>query len=117
MSIKGNFENLYNDADEYVKRSIDGYKLLLAESLSLLYGDVACGFVLFMLLFLAVVFMLVALVVVLAPVTGLAVALCVAVVLLVVVALLVLLFKTRLFLNAAVKRICGILFAEYNEEK
>ena len=117
MSIKGNFETLYNDADEYVKRSIDSYRLLLVESLSLLYGDVACGFVLFMLLFLAFIFMLVAMVALLAPFVGLAVALCIAVVLLVAVALLVYLFKVKLFVNGAVRRICRILFAGENEEE
>ena len=117
MSIKGNFDTLYNDADEYVKRSIDSYKLLFVESISLLYGDVACGFVLFMLLFLAFVFMLAAMVVLLAPVTGFAVSLIIAVAVLAVVALLVYLLKIRLFVNGAVKRICRILFAKNNEEK
>ena len=117
MSIKGNFETLYNDADDYVKRSIDSYKLLLAESLSLLYGDVACGFVLFMLLFLAFIFMLVAMVILIMPVVGLAVALFVAIALLVSVALMVYLFKIKLFVNGAVKRICRILFADDNEKE
>lgn len=117
MSIKGNFKTLYNDADEYVKRSIDSYKLLLVESLSLLYGDVACGFVLFMLLFLAFVFMLVAMVILIMPVVGLTVALFVAMALLVSVAVIVYLFKIKLFVNGAVKRICRILFADDNEKE
>ena len=97
MSIKENFETLYNDADEYVKRSIDSYRLFVIDSLSLLYGDVACGFVVFMLLFLAFIFMLVAMVVLLAPFIGLAVALLMAVALLVAVALSVYLFRVNLF--------------------
>ena len=117
MSIKGNFKTLYNDADEYVKRSIDCYKLLLVESLSLLYGDVACGFVLFMLLFLAFVFMLVAMVILIMPFVGLTVALFVAMALLVSVAAIVYLFKIKLFVNGAVKRICRILFADDNEKE
>lgn len=117
MSIKGNFKTLYNDADEYVKRSIDSYKLLLVESLSLLYGDVACGFVLFMLLFLAFVFMLVAMVILIMPFVGLTVALFVAMALLVSVAVIVYLFKIKLFVNGAVKRICRILFANDNEKE
>ena len=117
MSIRENFKTLCDDADEYVKRSIDGYKLSLVESLSLLFGDIACGFVLFMLLFLAFVFLLVVMVALLAPVTGLAVALSLAVALLVLVALLVYLFKIRLFVNGAVKRICRIIFAEENEKE
>ena len=117
MSIKGNFKTLCDDADEYVKRSIDSYKLLLVESLSLLYGDVACGFVLFMLLFFAFMFLIVAMVALLTPMTGLVVALMVAVALLVSVALLVYVFKIRLFVNGAVKRICRIFFADDNDEE
>ena len=116
MSIKGNFETLCDDADECVKRSIDSYKLQLVESLSLLYGDVACGFVLFMLLLLAFIFMLVATVAMLAPLTGLVAALCVAVGRIVVVAVLVALFKRKLFVDEAVKRMCRIIFAKGNEE-
>ena len=117
MSIKGNIKTLYNDADEYVKRSIDNYRLSLVENLSLLYGDVACGFVLFMLLFLAFTFLLVVMVALLTPVTGLALALSLAVALLLIAALLVYLFKVRLFVNGAVKRICRIIFAEENEKE
>lgn len=117
MGIKGNFKTLYNDADECVKRSIDGYKLLLVESLSLLYGDVACGFVLFMLLFLAFIFLLVVMVALLAPFTGLVAALLVAVVLLVMVAIGAYLFKIRLFVDKAVRRMCRILFANEDEKE
>jgi hypothetical protein len=117
MGIRENFKTLYNDADEYVKRSIDGYKLMLVESLSLLYGDVACGFVLFMLLFLAFVFMLVAMVVFLAPLTGLLLALLAAMALLVAAAVLVYLFRVRLFVDAAVRRLCRILFKKENGEE
>lgn len=117
MSIKENFETLYNDADEYVKRSIDSYRLFVIDSLSLLYGDVACGFVVFMLLFLAFIFMLVAMVVFLAPVTGFAVALLLAVLLLALMALLVYVFKMRLFVNRAVRRFCRILFAKEDEKE
>lgn len=117
MSIRGNFKALYDDADEYVKRSIDSYKLLLVESLSLLYGDVACGFVLFMLLFLALIIMLVAIVALMAPVIGLVVTLFIAAGLIVTVAFLVYIFKIRLFVNGAVKRICRIFFVDDNEEE
>ncbi len=116
MSIRENFETLYNDADEYVKRSIDGYKLSVIDAVSLLYGDVACGFVIFMLLFLAFIFMLVVMVALLVPVTGFAVALSFAVLLLVFMALLVYLLKKRLFVNRAVRRFCRIMFAKENEK-
>lgn len=117
MGIRENYRTLYNDADEYVKRSIDSYKFFFVETLSLLYGDVASGFVMFMLLFLAFAFMLVALVVWLAQVTGLAVALMLAVPLLLLMAFLVYLFKKRLFVNKAVRRFCRILFANDDEKK
>ena len=61
--------------------------------------------------------LLVVMVALLAPVTGLAVALSLAVALLVLVALLVYLFKIRLFVNGAVKRICRIIFADENEKE
>lgn len=117
MGIKADFKNLYNDADEYVKRSIDRYKLLFVETLSLLYGDVACGFVIFMLLFLAMVLLLVAMVVLLAPVIGGVWALLLAVSLLLITSLLVYFFKVRLFVNAAVRRLCRMLFAVEDEEE
>ncbi len=117
MSIREILKNLCNDADEYAKRSIDGLRLSLAESLSLLYGDIACAFVLFMLLFLAFVFVLVAMVALLVPFTGLAVALMIAVGVLVAVALAVFLLKRMLFVDVAVRRICRIFFAKENEEE
>lgn len=117
MGIKENFETLYSDADEYVKRGIDGYKLLLVETLALLYGDVACGFVLFMLLFLAFVFMLVAAVVLLAPAVGFVGAILLAIALLVLLALLVYVFRVRLFADRAVRRLCKMLFAKDDEKR
>ena len=53
MSIKENVESLFGDAYEYLKRSIDGYKLLLVENLSLMLGDMLCGIVVFVLLLVA----------------------------------------------------------------
>lgn len=117
MSIRENFKTLCDDADEYVKRSIDSYKLMLVKSLALFYGDMACRFVLFMLLFLAFVLMLVAMVVLLAPFIGLAVALLMAVVLLVAVALSVYLFRMNLFVDGAVKRMCGMFFDDEDEKE
>ena len=117
MSIKGIFKTICDDDDECVKRSIDSYRLLVVESLALLYGDVACGFVLFMLLFLAFIFLLVAMVAIVAPFTGLALALCIAVGAIAVVALLVALFKRKLFVDEAVKRMCRIIFAKEDEEE
>lgn len=117
MGIKENLENLYNDANEYVKRGIYSYKFLLIETISLLYGDVVCGFVLFMLLFLALIFLLVTMVAVLAPAIGFVTALLLAVALLVIIAFFVYRFRIRLFVDRAVKRFCRILFAEDDEEK
>ena len=117
MGIKENFETLYNDADEYVKRSIDGYKLHFVETLSLLYGDAACSFVLFMLLFLAFLFALVAAVVLVAPVTGLVTALLLAVALLFLFAIMVYVFRVRLFVDRAVRRFCRMLFDAKNEKE
>ena len=117
MSIRENIKTLCDDADEYVKRSIDGYKLMLIKSLALLYGDIACRFVLFMLLFLAFVLMLVVMVVLLTPVIGFVAAMLVDVALLVVVALSVYLFRVNLFVDGVVKRMCGMFFDDEDEKK
>lgn len=117
MSIKENYKALHDDAHEYAERSIDNCKLMLIEYLSLLFGDVACGFVLFMLLFLAFIFMLVAMVALLAPLTGLFLALVIAAAVLVSVSLIVYFLKARLFVDVAVKHLCRILFGDERDEE
>lgn len=117
MGVKENLNTLYSDTHEYAERSIDNCKLTLVKYLSLLFGDMACYFVVFMLLFLALIFMLVAMVVLLAPVTGFFIALAMAVVLLAAIALGVFLFRERLFVNIAVKRLCRMLFENECEDE
>ena len=110
MGIGENFGNLSKDAKEYVKRSIEGYRLQLVENLSLLLGDMACGLVVFMLLLVALIFFLVLLVVLLTPFIGLLASLSVALFMLVVVALLVYLMRVPLFVDSMVRRFMAMFY-------
>lgn len=110
MGIVEIFEKLCDDAREYAERSIDNQKLSLIENVSLLLGDIACGVVVFMLLFVAFILLLIIMVAVLVPLTGLLPALLVVVCVTVVVALVVYKMRDRLFVNHFVKRLCGMMF-------
>lgn len=112
MGIGKEVENLSSDAQEYVKRSIDGIKLHLVEKLSLLLGDLLCGFVVFMLLFMAFLLLLGALVVVALPYVGFWPAMSVAAFLLLVTAVVVYRWRVRLFVDKAVARLAGLFFRE-----
>ncbi|MBQ8336744.1 MAG: hypothetical protein IJY44_04355 [Bacteroidaceae bacterium] len=117
MGLRDNFKALHDDARAYASRSIDCYKLTLVKRLSLLFGEVACGFVMFMLLFCAFIFGLVAMVALLAPVTGLPAAILSALALLLVSAAIVYCFKVRLFVDVAVKRLCRILYEKDTDDE
>lgn len=117
MGIKENFENLSKDACEYVKRSIDGYKLLLVENLSLMLGDALCGFVVSVLLFLALSLVLAALVILLEAYTGIVCALLVAAAIVLLLALLLYGLRVRLFVNGVVRHLCRLLFAVGDDGK
>ena len=110
MGIGEEFENLQNDAREYVKRSIDGFKLRAVEDLSLLLGDLVCGFIVFVLLFVASLLVLVLLVMALAPYIGLLSATATAALLLVVVAVVVYMLRVRLFVDHFVRRLARMFF-------
>lgn len=117
MGLRDNFKALHDDARVYASRSIDCYKLTLVKRLSRLFGEVACGFVMFMLLFCAFIFGLVAMVALLAPLTGLPAALLSALALLAASAAAVYCFKVRLFVDAAVKRLCQILYEKDTDDE
>ena len=112
MGIGKEVENLSNDAQEYVKRSIDGIKLHLVENLSLLLGDMLCGFVVFMLLFMALLLLLGALVVVALPYVGFCPAVLLASMLLLVAAVVVYRLRVWLFVDRLVARLAGLFFRE-----
>lgn len=117
MSIKENVESLFGDAYEFLKRSIDGYKLLLVENLSLMLGDMLCGIVVFVLLLVAFFLVMAAMVVLLAPYTGVAMALLIAAFITLLLALLLYAMRVRLFVNSAVKHLCRLLFGVCNDEE
>ena len=112
MGLGADIENLSKDALEYVKRSMDGCKLRLVESLSLLFGDVLCAFVLSMLLFVAYLALLVAAVIWLLPLLGLPLAIVSVAALLLLTAWVVYMLRERLFVDRMVRRFAKIFFEE-----
>ena len=114
MGFRADIENLSKDALEYLKRSIDGCKLRLVESLSLLFGDVICIFVLSMLLFVAYLALMVAVVVLLLPLIGLPLSIVAVALLLLLTAFIVYVLKERLFADKMVQHFMKNFFAEEN---
>ena len=118
MGLGADIENISKVALEYVKRSMDGCKLRLVENLSLLFGDVICMFVLYMLLVVAYLAMLVAIVICLLPLIGLPLAIVAFAALLLLTAWVVYLMRERLFVDKMVRRFAMIFFEEKsNDEK
>lgn len=115
MGIVEIIEKLCDDAREYTERSIDNQKLSLIENVSLLLGDIACGVVVFMLLFVIFILLLIILAAVLVPLAGLLPALLVLAFVTATVALVVYKMRDRLFVNHFVKRLCGIMFKKDGE--
>lgn len=112
MGIGENIENISRDSQEFVKRSIDSIKLHFVENLSLLLGDLICGFIVFVLLFAGFLLLLGGLVVMASPFIGPVPAMLLAILLLLVVALCVYMCRTRLFVDRLVARLVEMLFQE-----
>ena len=110
MGFRADIENISKDALEYLNRGIDGCKLRLAENLSLLFGDVVCLFVLFMLLFVAYLALMVAVVILLLPLIGLPLSIVAMALLLLFTALVVYVLRERLFVDRMVRHFVKILF-------
>lgn len=117
MGLANDIGKISKDAFEYLKRSIDGYKLRLVEQLSLLFGDIICGFVLFLLLFVAYIALLVALVFFLAPLVGVPLSIIAVALLLVMAAVIVYRFRERLFADGLVRHFARIFFEEGNGDE
>lgn len=115
MSLRADIGNLSKDALEYLKRSVTGFKLHLVEHLSLLFGDIVCGFVLFLLLFVAYIALLVAVAIFLFPLLGVPLSIIVVALLLVVTAIVVFMFRERLFVDGLVRHFAKIFFEEGDE--
>lgn len=117
MRLGKNLQDISDDAKEYIKRSIDGYRLQFVENLSALMGDMVCHFVTFMLLFIAFLFLLVAMVFFVAEYMGYIIAMLAAAKFLAVAAWLLYIFREKLFTDWFVKRIIRIVFQETEDEK
>lgn len=118
MGFRADIGNITKDALEYVKRSMDGCKLHLIENLSLLLGDVICGFVLFMLLFVAYLALMVAIVFLLLPHIGLPLSIVVVALLMLLTAMVVHMLRERLFIDGIVRHLSRMFFEKNgNDEK
>lgn len=112
MGIGTGLGNLSKDAGEYVKRSIDNCKLQTVEQLSLLIGDMVCGFVVSMLLFIAFLFILSLVTMVLATYIGYLLSVTAVVVLILLLALLAYVFRVPLFVNGVVSRLMALFYGK-----
>ncbi len=117
MGFRADIGNITKDALEYVKRSVDGCKLHLIENLSLLLGDVICGFVLFMLLFVAYLSLMVAIVILLLPHIGLPLSIVVVALLLLLTAMIVYMLRERLFIDGIVRHLSRVFFENSEEDE
>lgn len=116
MGIGKSLGDFSRDACEYVKRSVDGYKLLLVEKLSLVLGGLMCNFVVAMLLFVAYLLLLAVLVIVLHVYIGIVCSLLTAAFLLMILALMVYRFRIKLFVDGFVAILCRHLFGDENDD-
>lgn len=117
MGFRADIENISKDALEYLKRSVDGCKLRLIENLSLLFGDVICFFVLFMLLFVAYLALMVAFVILLLPLMGLPLSIIAVSLLLLFTALVVFLLREHLFVDRMVRHFARMFFEEKDKNE
>lgn len=112
MGFGADIENISKDALEYVKRSMEGCKLRMVENLSLLFGDVICGFVLSMLLLVAYLALMTAIAMLLMPLIGLPLSIIAVAVLLLLTAWVVYMFRERLFVDRMVRRFAKMFLDE-----
>ena len=110
MGFRADIENISKDALEYLKRSMDGCKLRMVENLSLLLGDVICGFVISMLLLVAYLALMTAVAMLLMPLIGLPLSIIAVAVFLLLTAWLVYVLRERLFVDRMVKRFVNMFF-------
>ncbi len=116
MGFRADIGNISKDALEFLKRSVDGCKLRIVENLSLLLGDVICGFVLFMLLFVAYLALMVAIVILLLPHIGLPLSIVVAALLMLLTAMIVYMLRERLFVDGIVRHLSRIFFEKSTDD-
>ena len=108
MGVIEDFDNLSKDAQEYLKRRVDGVKMGVVEELSVMMGNAFASLVLFLFLFEALLFILIAVVVVLSRVVDVVVAMLIAGVLLVVLAAVIYFLRERIFTDGIVRHLCRL---------
>lgn len=119
MGVIEDFDNLSKDAQEYLKRRVEGVKMGVVEELSVMMGNAFASLVLFLFLFEALLFILIAVVVVLSRVVDVVVAMLIAGALLVVLAAVVYFLRVRIFTDGIVRHLCRLfsLRKEAGDEK
>lgn len=119
MGVIEDFDNLSKDAQEYLKRRVEGVKMGVVEELSVMMGNAFASLVLFLFLFEALLFILIAVVVVLSRVVDVVVAMLIAGALLVVLATVIYFLRERIFTDGIVRHLCRLfsLRKEAGDEK
>ena len=119
MGVIEDFDNLSKDAQEYLKRRVEGVKIGVVEELSVMMGNAFASLVLFLFLFEALLFILIAVVVVLSRVVDVVVAMLIAGALLVVLAAVIYFLRVRIFTDGIVRHLCRLfsLRKEAGDEK
>ena len=108
MGVIEDIDNLSKDAQEYLKRRVEGVKMGVVEELSVMMGNAFASLVLFLFLFEALLFILIAVVVVLSRVVDVVVAMLIAGVLLVVLAAVIYFLRERIFTDGIVRHLCRL---------
>ena len=108
MGVIEDFDNLSKDAQEYLKRRVEGVKMGVVEELSVLMVNAFASLVLFLFLFEALLFILIAVVVVLSRVVDVVVAMLIAGALLVVLAAVIYFLRVRIFTDGIVRHLCRL---------
>lgn len=108
MGVIEDFDNLSKDAQEYLKRRVEGVKMGVVEELSVMMGNAFASLVLFLFLFEALLFILIAVVVVLSRVVDVVVAMLIAGALLVVLAAVIYFLRERIFADGIVRHLCRL---------
>ena len=108
MGVIEDFDNLSKDAQEYLKRRVEGVKRGVVEELSVMMGNAFASLVLFLFLFEALLFILIAVVVVLSRVVDVVVAMLIAGALLVVLAAVIYFLRVRIFTDGIVRHLCRL---------
>ena len=116
MGVIEDFDNLSKDAQEYLKRRVDGVKMGVVEELSVMMGNAFASLVLFLFLFEALLFILIAVVVVLSRVVDVVVAMLIAGGLLVVLAAVIYFLRVRIFTDGIVRHLCRLFSVRKGQE-